>query len=71
MSTIIAITLSVYILGCIAAFSINLYDAMRWADEYPDILAGIVISLICCPFSWIAVGAYIYSKIKKKHKHGK
>lgn len=71
MSTIIAITLSAYILGCVAAFAINLYDSIKHADDYPDILAGIIISMLCCILSWIAVGAFIYSKIKKKRENGK
>lgn len=68
MSTIIAITLSAYILGCVAAFAINLYDSIKHADDYTDILSGIILSLIFCILSWIAVGCFIYSKIRKKNK---
>lgn len=71
MSTIIAITLSAYILGCVAAFAINLYDSIKHADDYTDILAGIIISVLTCALSWIAVGCFIYSNIRKKQKNGK
>jgi len=71
MSTIIAIILSAYILGCIAAFAVNLCDSIKHADDYPDILAWIIISVLTCALSWIAVGAFIYSKIRKKRENGK
>lgn len=71
MSTIIAVTLSAYILGCVAAFAINMYDSIKHADDYTDMLVWIIISLIGSVLSWIAVGAFIYSKIKKNTKNTK
>ena len=68
MSTVIAITLSAYILGCVAAFAVNLSEFIKHADDYPAILAGVIISVLTCALSWIAVGCFICSKIRKKNK---
>lgn len=65
MSTIIAIILSAYILGCVVSLAINLYDFIKHADDYPDILAGIIISVLTCTLSWISVGAFICWVIKR------
>ena len=68
MTTAIAVTLSAYILGCVAAFAINLYDSIKHADDYTDMLAGIIISVLTCALAWLAVECFIYSKIRKKNK---
>ena len=68
MRTVIAITLSAYNLGCEAAFAVNLSEFIKHADDYPAILAGVIISVLTCALSWIAVGCFIYSKIRKKNK---